>query len=344
MSPMQRLVVVLAALAASNWLACDAAAATLLVANKTDNTVDLIDTATGESTATLPTGEGPHEAAVSPDGRLAVISNYGRREKPGSSLTVLDLEERSVARRIDLGRHSRPHGLAWLDDKRLAVTAEGSQHLLVVEPQAGGLVGEIETGQEISHMVAVTPDGRRGFVANIGSGSVTVVDLVEMKKIRDVPTGEGAEGIAVTPDGAEVWVANRGADTLTILDAGSLEVRAELPCPGFPIRVGLTLDGKRVLVSCARTGEIALFDAAQRKELRRRKLDLSTVPDAVSRLFGDRFGESPVPVGLVVAPDGKRAWVAATQADVVVVFDPDTLTVLDLIRAGREPDGMALRP
>ena len=63
--------------------------------------------------------------------------------------------------------------------------------------------------------------------------------------------------------------------------------------------------------------------------------------DAAARLFGDRFGKSPVPVGLVVAPDGKRAWVAATQADMVVVLDPATLEVVDLIKAGKEPDGMA---
>jgi YVTN family beta-propeller protein len=80
---------------------------------------------------------------------------------------------------------------------------------------------------------------------------------------------------------------------------------------------------------------------AARKELRRARLDLTAVADAAKRLFGDRFGESPVPVGLVVAPDGKRAWVAATQSDVVVAFDPATLEVLDLIKTGHEPDGMA---
>jgi YVTN family beta-propeller protein len=76
----------------------------------------------------------------------------------------------------------------------------------------------------------------------------------------------------------------------------------------------------------------------------RKKLDLSTVPDAATRLFGDRFGESPVPVGLVISPDDKIAWVAATQSDVVVVVDVETLEVVDLIRTGKEPDGMAYTP
>jgi YVTN family beta-propeller protein len=316
-------------------------AATLLVANKTDHTVDLIDTRSGESKATLSTGKAPHEAAVSPDGRMAVISNYGPRGEPGSSLTLIDVPKAEVVRTIDLGEHSRPHGLAWVTADRLAVTTEGSAHLLIVDPLRGEIVGRVETGQRISHMVAATPDGTRAFVANIGSGTVTAIDLREARKLKDIETGAGAEGVAVTPDGKRVWVGNRAADTLSIVDVASLEVIAQLPCKGFPIRVTITPDGKRVLVSCADTGEIVVFDAVSLEELLRRKLDVSAVPEAAQRLFGDRFGESPVPVGLVVDPAGERAWVAATQSDVVVALDPETLEVLGLIRAGREPDGMS---
>ncbi len=316
----------------------------LLVANKSDDTVDLVDLESGMSIATLPTGHAPHEVAVSTDGSTAVITNYGDRERPGSSLTVLDLRRREVIRTVDLAPHTRPHGIVWLPGGRLAVTTEGSRHLLVVDPFSGTIERRIETGQEIAHMVAVTPDGRRGFVANIGSGTVTAIDLEAGRKLADIATGEGAEGIAVSPSGREVWVGNRASDTLTILDATSLEILAQLPCPGFPIRVTFTPGGERVLVSAARSGEVVVFDAAERRELVRRKLDLSTVPTAAERLFGDRFGDSPVPVGLVVSADGATAWVAATQADVVVTVRTEDLTVVDLIRTGEEPDGMALVP
>jgi len=319
-------------------------AGTLLIANKTDNTVDLYDVKAQKSVATLPTGKAPHEAAVSPDGRMAVISDYGPRGNPGSTLTVIDVQDAKVVRTISLGPHRRPHGMVWFAENRLAVTTEDSRHMLVVDPNAGEVLSEVETGQEVSHMVAVTPNGKRAFVANIRSGSVTVIDLVAGKKLRDIETGRGAEGIAITPDGKEVWVGNRGADTLSIIDPESLKIVATLPCRGVPIRVAVTPDGARVLISCADTGEVVLFDAKARKELARRKLDLSTVPDAANRLFGDRFGDSPVPVGLVIAPGGERAWIAATQADVVVVVDTRSLEVKDLIRAGREPDGMAFTP
>ncbi|MEE8278525.1 MAG: gluconolaconase, partial [Thermoanaerobaculia bacterium] len=147
-------------------------AATLLVANKTDSTVDLVDLETRRSEATLPTGRAPHEIAVSGDGASAVISNYGDRERPGSSLTVVDVSGAKVLRTIDLGRHTRPHGLSWLSRDRVAVTTEGSAHLLIVDPHRGEIVTEIEIDQRVSHMVAVTPDGKLAFVANIGSGSV----------------------------------------------------------------------------------------------------------------------------------------------------------------------------
>jgi YVTN family beta-propeller protein len=317
------------------------AADTLLVANKSDHTVDLIDLDTGSSRATLPTGQAPHEIAVSPDGRTAVVANYGDRAQPGSTLTVLDVGEARVLRTIDLGRHTRPHGVIWISDESLAVTTEGSAHLLVVDPHEGVILTETPTEQEISHMVTSVPRASRAFVANIRSGTVTAVDLGTGKKLADIATGDGAEGIAATPDGSEVWVGNRAADTLSIIDPETLEIEMTVPCPGFPIRVAVTPDGRRALVSAARTGEVVLFDVEKREELRRSKLDLSNAPDAAQRLFGDRFGESPVPVGLVIHPSGEKAWVAATQADAVVVLEPETLNVLDALEAGREPDGMA---
>ncbi len=317
---------------------------TLVVANKSDATVDLVDLASERSLATLPTGHGPHEVAVSPDGRAAAVSDYGDRARPGSSLTLVDVPGARVVATIPLGPHTRPHGLAWISESLLAVTAEGSAHLLIVDVAERRIRGLVETGQEVSHMVALTPDGRRAFVANIGSGTVTAIDLENGAKLADLATGEGAEGIAVTPDGREVWVGNRGADTLTVFDAATLETLATLPCPGFPIRVAITPDGSRALVSAARSGEVVLFDVPARQEIRRGKLDFATVPDAAERLFGDRFGASPVPVGLVVSSDGATAWVAATQADVVAAIDVATLEVKALLRAGREPDGMDWSP
>ncbi len=317
-------------------------AATLVVANKAEATVSLVDLAGGVVRATLPTGEAPHEVAVSPDGRLALVSNYGTRQAPGSTLTLIDVAAAQVVRTIDLGEYRRPHGVAWLaDGQRAVVTAEANRGLLVIDAIGGGVLFAVPTGQEVSHMVAVTPDGRRAFVTNIGSGTVTAVDLEKREVIASVPTGDGAEGVAVTPDGRQVWVTNRAADTVTVLDARSLETLATVGAPAFPIRAAATPDGAMVLVTAAKSGDIKFFDVSSRRLARSLALEVAATETA-GRLFGDAFGSSSVPIGLVIAPDGRRAYVAHANADVISVVDLTTGQRAGALRAGKEPDGMGL--
>lgn len=315
------------------------AADRLVVLNKSDDTASILDAGTGRVLATVPVGHGPHEAEALPDGRTAAVSDYGDRERAGRTITLVDIEKGTRAATIELPEGARPHGLAGLSDGRLLVTAEGLKELLVIDPKTRRVLARIPTGKEISHMVAAVPDSSRAFVANIGSGSVTAVDLATGKVLQDIPTGEGAEGIAITPDGREVWVCNRSADTVSVIDAKRLAIAATIKAASFPIRVKITPDGRRALVSCARSGEVAIFDVATRKEIRRISIGGEPVSRAENRVF-TAFGKSPVPVGLLIAPDGRRAWVASTNADVVSEIDLDRLAVSRRLTAGREPDGL----
>lgn len=315
-------------------------AGTLLVANKAEATLSLVDVGeagTGEVVATVPTGVGPHEVAVSPDGRTAVVADYGQRQG-GNTLTVVDVARAEVVRTVDLGEHRRPHGLVFLDGKRLAVTTEGSGSLTLVDVRTGKVLESVETGQEVSHMLAVAGD--RAFVANIGSGSVTVIDLDEGRKLADVATGAGAEGIAASPDGRWVWVTNRDADDVVLLDAKSLEIVQRLPSASFPIRAEITPDGRWLLVTNARSGDLTVIDTEERRVAR--TVDLGRgASDVEGRLFGDRFGDSSVPIGIEIAPDGRHAWIAHANADVVQVLDLRSWTPTGVVHPGKEPDGMA---
>ena len=329
-------------LAGTLLLASVASADTLIVLNKSDHTASIFDAGTGKPRGTVAVGRGPHEVEVLADGKTAAVSNYGLRGEPGRSLTLIDLSTNKGTARatIELGEGTKPHGLEALRDGRLLVTAEGTKELLVVDPAAGKVTARIPTAAEVSHMVAATPDGTRAFVANIGSGSVTAIDLPGRKVLKQIPTGAGAEGIDITPDGREVWITNREADTVSVVDSKTLEIIATLKAPTFPIRVKITPDGKRALVSCAESGDVAVFDVASRKEVGRISLDKEAVAGSSERLFSTQFGKSPVPVGLLIAPDGKRAWVASTNADVVSVLDLERLAVISRITSGKEPDGL----
>jgi YVTN family beta-propeller protein len=310
-----------------------AAESVLIVLNKSDHEAALVNPASYAVLAKLPTGRGPHEAAASPDGRYLYVSNYGSfgvfrqgeppRNEPGNSITVLDLSERKVKATYDLGENRQPHGI-WVsgDGSRLWVTCEGAQAVLELEASTGKILKSWKTNQQVSHMVVPTPDERKLYVANIGSGSVTVIDRAS-DKVATVPTAAGAEGIDVSPDGREVWVANRGAGSIAIIDVATDRVVATFSSGGdFPIRVKFAPDGREVWVSNARSNRIAVFDAKAR----------------------ERVGEvlvGAVPVGILITPDGRRAFVANTNANLVSVIDVAGRKVLQTFSTGNEPDGMA---
>ena len=318
--------------------------ADLLVAlNKSDDTASILDAKSGAVRGTIPVGHGPHEVEVLAGRRTAVVANYGDRERPGRTLTLIDLDKMTALSTIELPEGARPHGLDALSDGRLLVTAEGLRELLVVDPKTGKVAARIPTERDVSHMVVASPAGDRAYVASIGSGSVTVVDLAAGKVLRQIATGKGSEGIDVTPDGREVWVVNREADTIAIVDTTSLVVAATIPATKFPIRIKITRDGKRALVSCAESGDVAVFDVAGRKEIRRISIARKPVAGSQTRALGGGAAGSPAPVGLLIAPDGGRAWVAATNADVVCELDLASYSVTAERRAGKEPDGLAGR-
>lgn len=316
---------------------------TLVILNKGAASASLLDRASGAQVSLLPVGTGPHEAAVSPDGAIAVACNYGQQQ-PGNSLTVLDLEAQRVVRTIDLGEYTRPHGIVFTPDgKRVVVTSETTRMLIVVNIETGAVERAVGTEANASHMVAITPDASRAFVANIASGSITAIDLKEGKILKQIQTGNGAEGVDVSPDGKQVWVTNRQAYTVSVVDAQTLEVIESVPCGEFPIRVKVTPDGKHALVSCAASGDVAVFDAATRKEIARVSMR-AEAGEGEGRVFGDQFGGSPVPIGILIPPDGKHAYIANAQADVIAEIDLGGWQVTRYLRAGREPDGMAWSP
>lgn len=323
-----------------SWADPGLEAGTLLVLNKTDNTLSFIDPTDGTTVDLLETGPGPHEVALTSDGKLAVVANYGHASA-GNSLSVYDLGTRLLVRTIDLGAYRRPHGLQFEgDDRHLIVTCEENRAIVRVDTREGNVVRAFRTEQNASHMVVLSPTAPRAFVANIADGTMTAIDTESGEHLGNVDTGAGAEGIDVTPDGREVWVTNRSADTVTVVDADSLEVLAQIPCGVFPIRIKITPDGKHALVSNAQSGELALLDVAERQEIGRISMEVEISSEADRRLFGSAFAHSPTPIGILIRPDGEVAYIANTNADVVSVVSLRERKVVRRIQTGRQPDGL----
>lgn len=275
------------------------AGALLIVTNKQEATASIIEIGSGQTLATVPTGDGPHEVAVAASGEWAVVANYGGQE-PGSSLTVIDLVLHSVRRTIDLGEYRRPHGIVVLPgDSLVAVTVE-------------------------AHMVAVTADGRRGFTANIGSNSITEIDLTSGVSVRSLEVAPRTEGVGVTPDGREVWVGSNTDHTVTVVDAQNWTVIDTLPAAGLPYRVAISNDGSTALVPAPMAGVVRVFDVESREERK-----------AIS--FGD--GQ---PVGTAISPDGAYAFVSLQGTDEAAMVDLRTLEEVRRFKTGAGPDGIAV--
>lgn len=302
----------------------------LVVLHKTGNTAMILDLSTREILATLPTGVAPHEAELSPDGKWVAVSDYGLYDgEPGHTITLINLEEQSVERVIDLGEYIRPHGLVWMKDgEHLVVTAEEHEALILLHVPSGEVVREIPTGgQYRSHIVYLSEDESTAFVANIDDGTMSVIDMEEGEVITVVETGEGAEGIAISPDETELWISNRVVNTITIIDLATYEVMDTLPAGEFPLRALFTPDGRHVVVSNMNGGDLSVFDAENRSELKR--IDLEPDRDL-----------NAGPVGITLIP-GNRLLAAGTQTDRLYVIDLDRFELIDHIETGDEPDGMA---
>jgi len=318
-------------LAAPVTVAADA----LVVLNKSDHEAALVDPVSLAVTAKIATGQGPHEVATGTvDGRRrAFVANYGffaifrEGERPrmeaGNTISVIDLDTRAVVDTFDLGERTRPHGIVLSrDGRRLWVTCEGAKAVVELDAVSGKVLAEWNTAQDVSHMIVPTPDEKKLYVANIGSGSVTVIERAG-GKVTSIPTGEGAEGIDVSPDGAEVWITNRGANTISILRVADDAITDTLDSRGtMPIRVKFTPDGREAWVSNARSNTVCVFDARERTHL-------ATIEVGA------------VPVGIQMAPDGRRAFVANTNDHKITVLDVPGRKVAGTFTTGNEPDGMA---
>ena len=292
----------------------------LLVLSKGDRTLSAVDPATGEVVWRAPSGPNPHEVVASADGTRAYVSNY----TPHNTLTPVDLVGGKALPAIDLGPLRNPHGLDFAGGK-VWFTAEGARAIGRYDPAADRVEWTFETGQEGTHMIQVSPDLGRVVTTNMGSGTVSVVDRRAGSGWEQtvVPTGGRVEGFDVSPDGRTAWAANAQDGTISIVDLAAHRVVQTLDAGVRSAnRLKFTPDGRRVLVSMLASPEVAVFDVAARKEVKR-----------------VRVGSGAA--GIQMQPDGARAYVACTPDDYVAIIDLGSLEVTGRISAGRQPDGLA---
>jgi YVTN family beta-propeller protein len=300
-----------------------APAQTLLVLNK-EGTLAIVDPASKKVLGTVRTGDQPHEVEVTADGKIAVVSNYGGGAAPGNSLSVIDIAGRKELHRVDLTPMSRPHGL-WTVGNKVYFTSEASQLIGRYDPATNKVDLLLGTGQVGTHMVLALPDESKIFTANIGGNSMSIIERAGVGNWKEtvVPVGQGPEGFDLSPDGKQLWAANSRDGNVSVIDIATKKVVNTFGVQTKRSnRLKFTPDGKLVLISDLDVGELVVLDHATRRELKRIKVGAGLA-------------------GILVTPDSSRAYCAATGDNNVAVIDLKSLEVVDRIKTGTGPDGMA---
>ena len=301
----------------------------VLVCNKSDHSVGIIDPSAGKMIATVPdSGITVHEVIATPDGKTAFAPVYGNSGvglpgTDGTTIDVIDIAARKRIATIDLGKPSRPHcPMINPRDGLLYVTTEITQSITVIDPKTLKVVGSIPTGQPESHMLAISHSGKRGYTANVGPGTVSVLDLVHRKNLAVIHVTPNTQRVAVSMDDREVFTADQKEPRVAVIDTATNKVKDWIPLPAVAYGTAVTLDGRWLLAAEPDTNNVAV-------------VDLRTLRVARAIPVGK------MPQEVIITPDGSTAYVSCVASHQVAEINLKTWKMDKLIEAGKGADGLA---
>lgn len=312
---------------------------TIVASNMNDNTATIIDAATGRVRSTVPTGEGPHEVAISNDGRWAAVSNYGVRGKPGNTITVIDIARHEVARTIPIADHQRPHGMAFMPgDTLLAVTDQAKAAVLLVDFRTGTVARILPAGGRTPHMLGLSHDGARIVTGNMQDGTISFFSTSSADAPTVIRVATQPEGVAISPDGSAAWAGSNKDSVVLVVNLQTGVVADTLRGFGLPYRIAITPDGRRAVITDPMKAQIRIFDAATRVQR-----SLIQVP-ADSVLATAEVPGSPSPEGVAVSRDSQWAFVTLQGRNRVAIIDIERGTIVALAPTGTWSDGVGYSP
>ena len=301
----------------------------LVVANQFEHTVLIVDPDRREQLAKITVGVNGHELIVSPDGRFAYVPIYGnsgvgRPGTDGKTIDVIDLRERKLVATIELGKPLRPHCAEFGPDGLLYVSAELANALDVVDPSARKVIAEIPTGQPESHMFVISPDGRRAYTANVGAGSVSVLDLKKRGLITTIPVAKTVQRISMSPDGSRVYTHDQDAPRIAVIDTATNKISSWIELPTSVYASATTPDG-RWLLGLNREQRLYVIDVQNWKVVH-----TFDMPKSSSEIL--------------IRPGGDVAYISGTGAGKIAVVDLHTWTMQPPIELTPGVDGLAWLP
>ena len=316
------------ALAAINF-GCDAQVAPtippsrpfLVVANQRRGVATLIELSSGR-VSHVALGADPHEVAVSPDARIAVLTVPSDGLRGDGRILVFDLETATIVRTIDPGSHRGPHGVAFVSDSVVLVGALRGTSVAYVDVRNGRVLRAVAGLPANPYIVALTATGR-AYVSSPHSSKVTELDIAAGRATRTIAIPDDPAGIAVSRDGRElyaaVWREGVGGG-ITTVDLATGAIAPKLSATQ-PRRMTVTEDGKLLLVSDR--NQLHIVDRGTRQ-----------VRSVV-------LGRNAAGNGVACSPDSARCWVALSRVGEVVEVDVGAAQVVRRFAAQPGVDGVA---
>lgn len=265
------------------------------------------------------------DLAVSIDGTTLVATHYG-----DGSVSVIDAYGMSVEADIEMPVEPL---LVTAADRRAYVTISGHRYdsVAVIDTLNKQVIANHPI-EGIATDVAVSPDGTRIFVGQVGENSVGLAMVNTFGRTHTITIadsfGRTVDAVRVSPNGRLVYVATSDADSgaLFVVDAAQERVIREVPIAS-PIRdVALSRDGALVYVASFDThwgGSVDIVDTA------------------INEITA-KVGIGGAPMQMALSADGARLYIA--DYDYVAVLCTETNAVVDRLTVTSEPSCVAVSP
>ena len=249
-------------------------------------------------------------------------SGVGKPGTDGQHLVVIDIASQKVVGDLDFGHAVRPHCPIFNPKTgMLYVSTELDKTISVIDPKALKVVDSVPTGQEESHMFTMSKDGRWAYTANVGPGTVSVIDLHAKEVVKIIPISKTTQRISLSPDDKWVFTSDQTKPQLAVIDAHSRSVKTWVELPGLGYGTAPTTDGRWLIVAVPTVNKVSIVDLKTMKVVR--NIDVPKAPQEV-----------------LVRPDDQVAYVSCDSSHQIAAINLQDFSV-KLIDAGKGTDGLA---
>lgn len=255
----------------------------------------------------------------------------------GHEIDIIDLKKLAPVKVIDTRPFYIPHGLVYRNNQ-LWFTAQGSKVVCTYDLREDKVSQVFGTGQDFTHMLYLSKDGKRFFTTNVESGTLSIYEEKELPPYMPptgvlppnakprtewrqtlINVGPGAEGFDVSKDEKELWTARPDGHIL-VLDLDKQNIKADINTGVAGLhRLRISPDGKTVCVVSVKTGDL-LFYNRQTQKLEKQMT----------------IGKG---AGIYMDPESMRMFVSCTSDNYISVIDLNSRKELKRLPIGR-PDGI----